>query len=240
MKNMREEIITIPTLDDHLIYGTLITSATKNNPLIIFVHGITGSQYEQHYIRAPYYFCPKGFNVFRFDQYSREKKARRLTECSISIHAQDLNEVVKHFSDEYETIHLVGHSLGALVVLKSDLKRIAKTVLVDPSRGMNNLEEKNITYDKEKKQYVYNRGIEILMGQAMIDEWMEAANLQPYVDKIKQPCKFIFAGNSELSKRWIPHIKGMEQVTVPGAGHCFYEIGTTETLFEEIYAFLKK
>lgn len=237
--HLTETTITIPTLDKHIIYGTHIYPEQKQSALIIFVHGIMGSQHEQHYIRAPFYFCKRGFDIFRFDQYSRGDKARQLSECSITIHSQDLNEIIKYFKPQYEKIYIVGHSLGALVTLKADLDDVEKIILLDPSRGMRNIEEKGIIYDEEKDYYVAKKGIEILLGEEMIKEWREASDLQPYIEKIKQPCKFIFAGNCDFKEGWLPLIGDMEHVIIASAGHCFFEIGTTKQMFKEIYSFLK-
>ncbi len=46
-----EEEIQLKTKDNHIIYGT-INSKQSSKTLLVFVHGLTGDQYEHHYFNA--------------------------------------------------------------------------------------------------------------------------------------------------------------------------------------------
>ena len=54
-----EQFLKLDTSDGHVIHGTLNSLESKKDKLIIFVHGLSGSQSEHHYFNAPAYFCPQ-------------------------------------------------------------------------------------------------------------------------------------------------------------------------------------
>jgi len=117
---MREKI-ALKTQDNHKIFGTL--DLNDNSVLLIFVHGFTGNKDEHHYFNAVPFFMKNNFDTFRFDFYARETNhARPLAESSITTHSQDLEVVIDHFKDKYDELILIGHSLGPLVILNTDLE----------------------------------------------------------------------------------------------------------------------
>ena len=98
-----EKQINLKTKDGHIIYGHL-NSSEKSDKLIIFVHGLTGNQTEQHYNNAPRFFNDKGFDTFRFDLYSPRTSARKTTEVSLKEHIEDLRQVIEHFGALYSCL----------------------------------------------------------------------------------------------------------------------------------------
>lgn len=238
-----EKKLKIKTPDNHLIYGTLNSNKLKNSKLIIFVHGLSGNQNEHQFFNAVPFFTNKGFDVFRFDFYSDEDRARQLSECSIKIHAKDLSLVIDYFKKIYKKLFLVGHSLGASVILRTDLTPVSRLVLWDPTKGMRSLKEKDCVYDKKSDKYILRWGVEIIIGEDMINDWKEASNLKMQIKKISKPCKFIFAGNNNIYKAWRPFLKSMdisfEYAVIKGASHVFVEEGAEQKLFKETLKWLK-
>jgi pimeloyl-ACP methyl ester carboxylesterase len=251
-----QERITLPTSDGHTIYGTWDSASESERKsdsyslrdtrrsLIIFVHGLTGNMYEHHYFNAVPFFTSRGFDTFRFNHYSAHDEARQLSECSISIHTEDLTTVINFFMDQYQYEHmfLVGHSLGAPVILNTDLHSIKKIVLWDPTRGMKNLEEKGCYYHKGLGNYVLEWGLDILLSQEMINDWKKAADIPSQIKKIIKPCKLIFAQKCDIHEHWQPFLKDIkvpyESVVIPGATHGFNQEGVEERLFQETLAWL--
>jgi pimeloyl-ACP methyl ester carboxylesterase len=72
---MQKELQFI-TVDNYTIYGTL--DSASSDTLIIFIHGLTGNQYEHHYFNAVPFFNNHDYDTFRFDLYSKRKNARQL------------------------------------------------------------------------------------------------------------------------------------------------------------------
>jgi len=229
-----EENIQIKTEDGKIIYGTL--NACKSDKLLIFVHGLTGSQEEHHYLNAVPFFNENKFNTFRFDFYSRKPGSRTLSESSITSHSNDLKTVIDHFKD-YE-ITLISHSVGGLVVLKTDLTGIAQSIFWDPTTPFKDLKDKRITYNAGLDKYILHWGMDIIVGKELIDEWM-SLDLASLVKDVNIQCKFIFAGNYNKHILWKPFLGKHESVIIANASHGFIEEGTEKKLFEETLRMLK-
>jgi esterase/lipase len=232
-----ETTLTLTTPDNHTIYGTLNSQNDTCSNLIIFVHGLTGNQNEHQYFNAVPFFTEKGFDTFRFDFYSEKENARQLSECSITVHLQDLSVIIHHFEKTYSEIFLVGHSLGGPVIIQTDLSSITKIVLWDPTEGMNSLEEKGCVYNEKLDSYMLEWGMDIIINQEMIDDWKKASNIKALIDTISKPCKFVFAGNEKKHSTWEPHIPSLtmpnESVIIDKASHGFTEEGVEQQLFDE-------
>ena len=233
---MKEKKIKINTNDDHIIYGTLNSLDEKSSTLLIFVHGITGNQNEHHYFNAVPYFTQKGIDTFRFDFYTRKPKSRQLGDSSIGSHVDDLKFVIDRYRDVYDDLILVGHSLGAIVILNSDLSDIARIVLWDPTTGFDKVEDKGGYFEPKLDKFIINWGMNIIIGKQMIEEW-KSVDLEQLIKNITIPVKFVFAGDDTKYDIWKPYLKNIEVqneiAVVDGATHCFNEPGTEEELFEE-------
>src|SRR3989344_1336712 len=116
-----EKQLKIKTPDKKVIYGTLRGSLDK--PLVIFVHGFTGFKDEHQFFNGARFFEKRGFSSFRFNLYHWEKGARKLEDCTLSLHGEDLDQVVEYFRKKgVKKIFAVGHSFGGLTVLLSKKK----------------------------------------------------------------------------------------------------------------------
>ena len=231
-----EKAIKIKTTDNHIIFGTLNYQSTNKKTVLIFVHGITGNQNEHQYFNAVPFFTKKSFTTFRFDFYSRNLQSRQLQESSITTHVSDLQTVINYFKKKYKKIILIGHSLGAPVILLSDLSAVAKIILWDPTTGFKDIKEKNGYYSKKLDNYVLNWGKAIMVSKKMIDEWKNIQT-QDLINKITVPCKFIFAGKENKYTTWKPFLKKIkaknDHVVIKGASHVFIEEGVEQKLFIE-------
>jgi len=235
-----EEFLKIPTNDNHIIYGTLNSYENKKNKLIIFVHGLSGNQHEHQYFNAVPFFCSKGFDIFRFDLYSRAKNGRQSSESSISTNTNDLNSVISHFKDKFEEIYLIGHSFGCLGIINANLDNIKKTIYWDPTNGFKSLEDKKISYDKNLDKYILHWGYELIVSKELIEEWKESYNLKEYSKKLKNNCCFIFSGLAQKYNTWEPYIKKYDYKIIKDASHRFIEKGTLNKLYEETLKLIKK
>lgn len=235
---MREEI-ELKTADNHVIYGTL--DLNKSQTLLIFVHGISGNQYEHHYFNAVPFFTEKGFDTFRFDFYAHEPNARCMTESSITTHSEDLKSIIDTFKNKYGSLIVIGHSLGALVALNTDLSAVSRIVLWDPTTGFRSIEDKDGEYDANLDKYILHWGMDIIVGKQMIEEW-KSLDLNLLSEKLSTPCKFIFAENSDKYVVWKTHLNRIkaknESVVIEGASHGFIEEGVEQRLFEETLKWL--
>lgn len=112
-----EKQLKLRTKDGHIIYGTLNFTSRKSDLLAIFVHGLTGHPNEHTFHGAAQQFPRKGVDVFRFALYTGEKEGRKMSDCTITTHAQDLDSVVSYYRKKYRKIAVIGHSLGSPTIL---------------------------------------------------------------------------------------------------------------------------
>lgn len=231
-----EKEIKIKTKDNKIIYGTL--NSQNNETLAIFVHGLAGNPNEHMYYNAKKQFPKQGIDTFRFSLYSDEDDARRFTECTIEIHAQDIDRVVNEFQDKYEQIVLVGHSLGGPSILLSK-QNVDAVILWDPSI-CEDLDQ-DIEPIPETNMHKVDWGIEILIGEKLIKSY-KAISSDQLLNKISLPTKIIFAEDSELKEKWMKtNIKDNKRVdisVIEGASHCFNEENTEITLFAKTIEFI--
>lgn len=226
---LMEKQIKLKTSSGVAIHG-IVNSTKKTDKLIIFVHGLTGHMNEHHYINAPAYFNPHGYDTFRFNLYSNSNK-RQLSEVSVREHIEDLNVVINHFKSIYKSIVIVSHSIGCYVVIKTQLKGINKFIFWDPSKGLTDFNKKGLVYDEKLDKYIWQVGHTFLLSKEMIEDWKDASQIEEYVDQIPPNSAFIFAGDYNIYPAWKPFMKNYPIAVIKGATHVFYEEGVLEELY---------
>lgn len=240
---MEKEFI-LDASDGAKIYGVL-NYIKGNKGVIVVAHGLTGHKNEHHFFNAVKFFSQKGFDVVRFDFYNGEKGGKSLTTCSIEDHIEDLKSVVEYFSKNYDKIFLVGHSLGGLVILRSNLEELGVNgiSLWDPTLKWDLDKDDEIKFEEKLNLYIQSWGVEYLMNKKYHDEIMEFSNYDGVLDKIDVPTQIICAGKGVLWKKWkkeINKIKNNDFVIIKGASHVFDEEGKEEELFKETLRWFEK
>ena len=234
-----EKSLSLNTLDEHIIYWNHDSFEYKKDKIILFVHGLTWSKEETQFIKAVPFFCSRWYDTYRLNLYWEWEKARKLSECTISIHASDIEVAINHFKDKYKKIYLVWHSLGSPSIANANTSEIERIIYWDPSAWMKSLEEKNIEYDNKNWLYILHWRINFILNWVMIKEWMEASNLYKYTENIKQHTSFIFARNSQMLEKWEKYIKEKHGYTIiEWANHIFENL--ENKLFENTLRFLEK
>ncbi len=87
--------------------------------------------YEHQYMLARVFFTERGYDVIRFNFYGDEPDARRIVDCTVALHAEDLKELLEHFAPLYESLYVAGHSYGGLAILMANAPQIAAASLWD-------------------------------------------------------------------------------------------------------------
>jgi len=115
---MREEVFSVPLHDGKKIYGRInyADDYARSDRAVIFCHGLTGHMHEHLYMTARVFFPAQGYDTIRFNFYSGEDDARRITDCTVALHAQDLKTLLAHFAKKYDSIYVAGHSYGGLAM----------------------------------------------------------------------------------------------------------------------------
>jgi len=224
-----EEKVNIDTGDGHIIYGTLDRPAAATDKLVIFVHGITGSQKEHQFYDAARFFPANGYATYRFNLYSRDPGGRVLSDISLTTQSKDLDTVISHFKAKFGRLFLVGHSLGGPTIMWADIKLIQAIVLWDPSLTP---PVETFRYVEPLKKYVAKWQFEFIISPEMIEEWKSARSLVP---RITKPVRIIFAGNYSIKETWTNALAEIpaehDSKTVEGASHGFDEEGAQAQLY---------
>ena len=238
-----EEDIKIPIENKKYIYGILRGSLKQ--PLVIFVHGFTGHKNEHQFFNGGRFFERKGFSTFRFDLYNWHKDARKLEECTLSIHGQDLDVVIGYLRKKgAKKIFVVGHSFGGATVLLSKKKNFNAAVLWD-STG-----DKDVKliarYIRELDKYYYqdDSAYGFTISKEMYEENNKQLKPSELIREIRVPIKIIVAGLgimvNEGNKLFQNANEPKAIAIIPNATHCFDEDGAEEKLLEETYSWFKK
>jgi pimeloyl-ACP methyl ester carboxylesterase len=228
-----ESNISINTEDEFRIYGVL-NSSDKNEKLVIFVHGLTGDRDYHLYHRASRLFPKSGLDTFRFDLFSNQPEARRLTDCSLSTFSSDLSAVLTLFSKSYTNIHVVGHSIGGCVAINSSQELMHSMILWDTALQTDPEAKSPFEYNEYLNLYIARLKIEYLLSVKLIKERSEQD--QRVINKIKCPTNLIFAGNTGIHTDWDNLLESLtvyyETSIIKGAGHGFSEYGVDEKILD--------
>lgn len=228
---MNSQQIRIGTGDGATIFG-ILDEVKNSDRLVIFIHGLTGNKEEHQYENAVPVFNEAGYSTLRIDLYSDNPDARHLMECTLDTHVSDVHKVIDNFKEVYESIYLVGHSIGAPTIIFADHKQVKALGLWDPSFEI--LENIELYAEPFEDKYKLKWGKDLFVRK----EFVKSLNVvnQKQIDRINVPTTLIFAGESELEERWRPHHKDIkaehEVVVIKGADHGFSSAEFEKQLFE--------
>jgi predicted alpha/beta-fold hydrolase len=236
-----EEKVLIPTADKKIIYGRINWQGEKSRKLILFIHGLNGSERTAQMYNAARFFSKRGFVTLRINLYKEAKKARVLHECSIKTHSEDINTVLNFVKGEYDEIHLVGHSLAGPSIIGSS-QTVNSVVLWDPSLVFENSPKDHWEYVPEREMYIVKSSSYTLVNKELYEGWKSSGvNM---IEKMKVPTKIITGSEGPLFERWeaildkIPVEYTYKKII--GAGHEFSEGETMQELFEETLKWFEK
>jgi len=244
-----EKYLKIKTSDGKSIYGTLNTGKagmrkpSSPNSLIIFVHGFTGHMNEHFLYNSAHFFPERGFDTFRFNLYSFENDSRKLIDCTISDHINDLNTVIDYFIKKYKKIYAIGHSLGGLVVIHSRHPALKALVLWEPSQEAKDM-CKGFKYVKEIDSYVDSSNVDIVVGKNFVNNANTLSPIKDVLQTLTIPIKIIGAeleGAKIAKNLYFANANSPKELCViKGSGHTFDEGDSEEELFAETLNFLRE
>ncbi len=235
---MQETTWQIETPDGHRLYGVRNGTGTALSA-VFMVHGLTGHMHEYALKRAADHFAPTD-DVYRFNLYAGEPKARRLLDCTIQTHADDLNQVLEHFAPQYERIFLIGHSYGGPTVMMANPACTTAASLWDPTFDCAKVlvEEDCLqdTYLAATGAYAVEWGVTSLIGRAMHDEArrLNREACCALARDFRAPVQVVHAGNGLFARADVSyHTYGdprNRRDVVEGTVHCFHEGNTCDVL----------
>ena len=238
-----EEQINIPLSDGKKVYGVINKTINETDKLVIFVHGFTGHPNEHFLYNAAKFFTNKGLDTFRFSFYSDNTDARKLTETSFSEHIKDLEVVTNYFKDQYTSIYLVGHSLGAEVIIYSSADDYQAVVLWEPARDVKDL-CLDLEFNKEIDCYIEHSNVDILVGKNFVTDAENLPTITPVIKSFNKPIKIIgaeLAGAKIAEELYFNNANNPKEIyIIKNSGHTFDENGAEEELFRETFDWMGK
>ena len=105
--------------DGKKVFGIFNAAASGKvaDKIVVIAHGLTGSPQDAMHQSARKYFNERGYDVARIAFYNSDPDGRLLRDCTLQLHADDLNAVVDRFSGQYKKLFVAGHSYGGLSTL---------------------------------------------------------------------------------------------------------------------------
>jgi len=198
--------------------------------------------WEAHYYCAKEYFVGLWYDTFRFNLYGAWDKNRKMRDCSVKIHSQDIQLVAEYFSS-YESIYFVWHSLAwpCLSWVNQYTENTKKIVFWDPAFDMKTTWEK--CYNEEGKIKLQASGKHLEICSEMYDEFLTEnfLNILSQQTFPKDNIYSIYADGdrhielkSSVEKLWI------HSEIIEWANHWFTQEWKFEELFEKTLEFIEK
>lgn len=240
-----EENFSLPTGDGKKIYGIInYSSQAKSDRIVVLSHGVTGSPHEHIHYCARRYFNQYGYDVVRFAYYASADDARKLHDCTVRIHANDLNAVLDYFRHKYKKLFVAGHSYGGLAILFANPEATAFSFwdssflptflgsVAKPLPGTN--------------YYTLNFGTLNLLGKAICDEAknLTETQVQNLAGQIKAPSQVIIAGQAKFEKNPYALYEALkcrkELLEIKDADHRFTTNNTLDELLDKTHEWFEK
>lgn len=240
----REETFALPSGDGYRIYGTLNRAGNNRAAnLVLIAHGLTGHINEHLHMSARRFFNEKGYDVARFAFYEGAENARKLRDCTLQIHAEDLRSVIDYLKPRYEKVFAVGHSYGGLSLLIAN-PDVEKASFWDSSfLPYETVWKESAEFVPELDCYKLNWECEYLIGRPMYEEARDLASGQAatWAENFQAPGQVVLAGaNADKGRKIrtalydaLPAPKDFYEVE--GAGHVFAEGDTVFDLLDATY-----
>ncbi|MGH8884470.1 MAG: alpha/beta hydrolase [Egibacteraceae bacterium] len=243
-----EKVIPIPGTDKR-IYGLL--REVPGAPLAVLVHCLTAGKNSTKYYLGARALEQAGFSSFRFDLYGGADDARKLLDCTIETHADDLDLVVEGLKDEQpdRPITVIGHSLGGLAILTSKAQAFDAVVLWDATHAdawpdKDTLEDEHTVWEPALGCYRLKWSCDILISEEMLRSYRHLDS-NALISWLRKPVKVIAAGaNTRLLDRqreYYAHANEPKALAViDGADHNFTNGETMTELFRETIDWLNQ
>jgi len=193
-----EKLVKIPTSNNRKIYCKI--RGPLSRPVIVFVHGLTSDMEEHIFFNGTRFLEKHGYSSLRFDLYGYNSNQRKMKDCTLKIHAHDLDLVLAYLRRRgVKKICVIGHSYGGPAILYSNKKDFDLVIFWDSSYGKSAIFP-SARFNKILGEWIYPGRFDFIIGNAMVKE-CRGSNFGPMVKKISVPIKIICAGKGVLKKR---------------------------------------
>ncbi len=230
-----EKNFTLATADGFIIHGILNQGDTPSDKALVLSHGLTGFPQEHLHQSARRHFVAAGYDVIRFYYYCELEKARHFSNCTLALHANDLNTVVNHFRPAYKKLYVAGHSYGGLTALMANPTVDAISFWDSSFLPYDSFWKSEAVFIPALDCYKMNWGWDILVGKAMLEEARDLTldRVAGFALNLKAPGQVILAASSATNNKsqLFDALKDPKDFhIVPGSSHTFPELDVVDDL----------
>lgn len=233
---MKETSWSIQAKDGATIYGLLNSAEKPAQRALVIVHGLGGHANEYLHKTAAQFFTRHGYDVFRINLYGDGPGARRLRDCTLPLHADDLRAVLAQKTSGYQNVFAAGHSYGGPTVMLANADKLRAVSLWDPSFDLPRLWSL-LPAKQEKGFWLEGHGVEHVLGDAMMGEvpaydrrhCLKIAAAAHFPVQVIHAEYCIYNAADEVSWHSAGHAEN-ERHLIAGADHCFENGQTADDL----------
>ena len=225
-------------------------ASSKNNTAnkaVILGHGITGNPNEYIHLYARNFFTEKGYDVYRMSFYSNGDKTRNLEDTTIQMHADDINDLIKHITPHHKKIYMCGHSYGGVSVIYAN-PNVSASSLWDstflPWEDTWQERENDIT-PLDEKYFLGGNGFRFVFGYDMFNEAKNTTKdmMIHKVESLTAPTQAISVefGHEPMRDELPKYLnEPTEFKIIKGADHCFTNGDTAQDLYNTTHQWFER
>jgi pimeloyl-ACP methyl ester carboxylesterase len=238
---MSETDYTLTLRDGKTLHGRL--REVPNTPLVIMAHGITGSMNEHLHFIASQVLAAAGYSVLRINFYDDADDARKLHECTPTVHAHDLDDVVRDIRATWpgRPMFLIGHSMGLVAASMMD-ERVEALVSWDGAHSSYFRWLEGLDAESGSDRVFLDGAMRIAISQAYVDEGLQLDS-NALIARLDCPMLFLYA--TELERRRLAAEEyaaaakdARAVVAIPDSDHTFSRDGNLDTVLVLTLGFL--
>lgn len=219
-----ESAMSLALADGKRVHG-LLRNDDSRSPVVLLLHGLTGHMNEHLHFIGARELQRLGYTTFRFNFYGAAGGSRRLVDCTVSTHASDLAEVIRHFRRDApgRPVVVVGHSLGGLTALLCD-EPFDGLVLWDATHGSSIAVLDDVELVRELGLLRWRQRVDHLLNPSMLDE-IKVVDYDGLMAQVKAPALIVAAAEGDrpdVGRRYLEASSGdCELQVIDGSDHVF-------------------
>ena len=239
----RERTYDIPADDGKKIF--LIRNAAGDAPsprAVILAHGLTGNPSEHLHMVARDVLNAQGYDVYRMAFYWDGPDYRSLKDCTLALHAADLNRVVAHVRETHDKVFVCGHSYGGLTTLIANPDADAVSFWDASYKPWQEFVREAAKPVPELDCYALDWNCYYLISKAFVEEAESLDAKAPALAKaFRPPAQVVMAqANRDNASALYDDLACEKHKTEIEADHCFIQADTAFTLAQKTAAWFDK
>lgn len=195
-----------------------------SNEVLVFFHGFTGHMAESG--RLFYHLSndlvTKGISTIRFDWFGHGESDLDFVDARVDLLTEEAQEILRYAHEQYDTVYLLGFSMGGAFAMNQASKDIEKLILLAPAYRIAGM-----------KHHYFDNNPEVtkdLGGMVLHKEFTQGFQTLDMVENVIQYSNPVLLIQGELDQS-VPkenaieldkQLKHSQLEIIPDADHCFH------------------